>query len=287
MVRRAGPCAAPVAPSDAKSSLPFVLVRYVRNRGTMISRRKQSRIPGHCARAAVVLMVLVTSLLAVGLADAARAAAPALENIRVRGHVLCGVGERLGGLSRVDASGTWSGIEVEFCGALAAAVFGDRSRVRFRSVNLSDRFRALTTGEIDVLLRGTALTFSRESELGVRFAGVLLHDGQGFLVKRALAVSSVLELSGANICVQSGTSAGQGLEDYFGARQMRYRVVANDTWDGVVKSYVTDECNLLTGDASQLAIERSQLPDPSGHILLPELITQEQLGPMVRQGDDA
>lgn len=234
----------------------------------------------------------IVSAIATGLAvllsgGLAVAGPMALEKIRQRGHVLCGVGEKLGGLSRINADGTWSGLEVDFCSALAAAVLGDKSAIRFRAVNASDRFKALQEGDIDVLMRGTALTFSREAELGIRFAGVLLHDGQGFLVRRTVAVASTLELSGATICVHNGTGAAQGIEDYFKARQMRFKLLESSKWEDLVVSYAGGHCTLLTGDVSTLALERSRLADPDAHVVLPELITHEPLGPMVRQGDDA
>ncbi|MDX2308501.1 MAG: amino acid ABC transporter substrate-binding protein [Hyphomicrobium sp.] len=236
------------------------------------------------------LAAIAAAFLALGLglpiATPSEAASGTLEEVRKRGHVSCGVGDKLGGLSRLGPDGSWTGMEVEFCQAVAAAVLGDKSAVRFRPVNSSDRFVVLTSGDIDVLLRATGDTFSREADLGVRFAGVLLHDGQGFLVKRAVAVSSVLELSGASICVQSGTAGAIGIEDYFKARQMRFTLVERDKWDELIRAYNTDVCTLLTSDASLLAIERSQQPDPAAHILLPEVITHELLGPVVRQGDD-
>lgn len=226
-----------------------------------------------------------TTVLGISLGTPARAGTT-LDEARARGYLICGVSEGTPGFSRVDEGGVWSGLDVDFCSAVAAAAIGSKDAVRFRPLSEADRFQALKAGEIDVLSRATAWTLSRDTELGVKFAGVLFHDGQGFLVRRGHAVTSVLELSGASVCVLGGTSAEQGLLDFFRSRQMRYQLVVGERWADLVKAYVAESCTLLTGDMSTLALERSRLPDPGEHMLLPELITKEPLGPAVRAGDD-
>ncbi len=214
------------------------------------------------------------------------ASAGVLQAVRERGHVVCGVSDRLPGLSAADQSGRFSGIEIEFCGAVAAAVFGERENVKFRPVTPADGARALADGDVDILLGGTAWTLSREADLGMRSAGVLYYDGQGLLVPRSFGVSSVLELSGASICVQQGTGAQKAVSAYFDGREMRYHLVLGEKWADAIKSYKDGGCTLLTGDLPSLAVERSRMGQPGDHIILPELLMHAQTGPFVRQGDD-
>lgn len=216
----------------------------------------------------------------------AASAASILDSVRERGHLLCGVAENAIGFSVVDGQGRWSGLDVEFCSAVAAAVLGDRTAVKFRALNPSDRFSAVKAGEVDVLAGGTSWTLTRDTELGVRFVGVLFHDGQGFLVRRAHALNSVFELSGASICALAATSADRGLTDFFGARQMRFQMVSAARWEDLVAAYASDSCTLLSADLSVLARERARLGNPADHMFLPEVILKEPLGPAVRQGDD-
>ena len=227
--------------------------------------------------------------LAIGLLapPGAWAAAPkTLEAVRARGYINCGVGENTPGLSQVNASGKWSGMEVEFCSALAVAVFGKKDAVKFRSLTTTDRFTALQNGEVDVLMRSTAWTLSRDNELGVRFVDVLFYDGQGFLVPRGHAITSVLELSGASICVLPGSSGERSISDFFNQRKMRFQLVTSDHWDQLIKAYGAGGCTVLTGDISLLANERSHLANTTEHVILPEVITKEPLGPSVRTGDE-
>ena len=234
-------------------------------------------------RQAAALATVVAFLTA---AWAERADAGILQSVRERGHVVCGVSDRMPGLSSTDGQGRWSGLEIEFCGAVSAAVFGERAKVKFRPITAGEGSRALVAGDVDILLGGTALTLSREAELGMRSAGVLFHDGQGLIVPRSFGVSSVLELSGASICVQKGTSAAVSVGSFFDARKMRYQLVVAETWADAVKAYADGGCTLLTGDLPSLADERSRMASPGEHLLLPELIAHEQTGPFVRQGDD-
>ncbi len=214
------------------------------------------------------------------------ASSATLDDVRARGHLICGVGDGVAGFSHVDERGVWSGLDVDFCGAVAAAVFGRKDAVKFRPLSAANGFQVLRGNEIDLLSRATTWTLSRDTELGLRYAGTLFHDGQGFLVRRGAAVASVLELSGASVCVLGGTSAEQGVVDYFRTRQMRYQLVVAERWVDLVKAYVAGTCTLLSGDVSVLALERSRLAKPGDHMLLPELITKQPSGPAVRQGDE-
>jgi general L-amino acid transport system substrate-binding protein len=218
---------------------------------------------------------------------ASQAMAATLDSVRQRGYLLCGVGDATPGFSQVNGDGKWSGLDVEFCSALAAAVLGDKDKVRFRPLSTSDRFRALHQGEIDVLSRATTWTFSREMDWDLRFAGVLFYDGQGFLLRRDAGISSVLELSGTSACVQAGEAADSGLEAFVRGKHMQVDRVATPGWKDVVGAYMADRCVVLTGDLSKLAMERSRMAHWQDHVLLPDLVTKEPLGPVVRQGDDA
>lgn len=209
-----------------------------------------------------------------------------LEKVRNRGYINCGVGNDIPGFSHVSQNGTWSGLDVEFCSALAAAVFGKKDAVKFRIIHAAGRFKALADGDIDVLTRATAWTLTRDTELNARFAGVLYYDGQGFLVPRSHSITSVLELSGASICVLPGSGGERAVMDYFSARKMRFQLVTSGSWDQLVEAYMAGGCTVLTGDASLLASVRSRMPNIAEHMILPELITKEPLGPSVKAGDD-
>ncbi|MBS0250697.1 MAG: amino acid ABC transporter substrate-binding protein, partial [Proteobacteria bacterium] len=182
--------------------------------------------------------------------------------------------------------GAWSGMDVEFCSALAAAIFGDRNAVKLLSLNAGDRFKSLQDDEVDVLLGATSWTLTRDTELGARFVGTLYYDGQGFIIPRNHSIASVLELSGASICVLTGTSDEAAISDYFGSRKMRYQLIQSDRWEDLVKTYSGGGCTVLTGDMTLLASEKSRLANGADQMLLPELITKEPYGPAVRIGDD-
>jgi len=234
---------------------------------------------GAAARAILAFAALIVHAMA-------GAAAATLEEVRTRGHLVCGVSEGTPGFAAVAADGTWSGLDIDFCGAVAAAVFGKREAVKYRVVTTANRFNALTAGEIDLLPRANGRTLSRDTEFGVRYADTLFHDGQGFLVRRGYAVASVLELSGTSVCVVAGTSAQQAVETYFQSRKMRFQLVAAEQWAGAVKAYADGACTVLTGDITVLAAERSRLATPGDHVIMPELISKDMLGPVVRQGDE-
>lgn len=212
--------------------------------------------------------------------------AATLDAVRARGHVVCGVSEGVPGFSDLASNGTWTGLDVDFCGAVAAAVLGHKDAVKFRALTPANRFPALISGEVDLLARATTWTLSRDTDLGVRYAGTLFHDGQGFLVRRGYAVTSVLELSGSSICVMSGTSAEQAVAEYFRVRQMQFHLVVTNRWEDAVKTYADGGCTLLTGDISMLAYERSRLVTPTDHVIMPEVISKAPYGPAVRQGDE-
>jgi general L-amino acid transport system substrate-binding protein len=230
--------------------------------------------------------VLVCLHLASGVFVSAADAASRLDTVRGRGYVNCGVGDAIPGFSQVNARGQWSGMDVEFCSALAASIFGSKDAVKFRNLAAADRFKALEDGEVDVLMRATAWTLTRDTELGARFVAILFYDGQGFLVPRGHAISSVLELSGASVCVLPGSSGERVVSDFFGQRKMRFQLVTSERWNELVKTYAAGGCTVLTGDTSLLAAERSHFVAATDHLLLPEMISKEPLGPAVKSGDE-
>ncbi len=215
------------------------------------------------------------------------ATAGTLEDTQKQGFVKCGVHVSNPGFSEVVSGGERKGMDVDGCRAVAAAVLGDASKVKYTPLNAKERFAALASGEIDVLYRGTTWTETRDSSLGLNFAGVNYYDGQGFMVKKSLGVKSALDLDGATLCIQTGTTTELNVADYFKANKMSYKVNTYDSNDQVKKSYESGRCDILTSDASQLYGIRSTLKDPSAHEVLPEIISKEPLGPVVRQGDDA
>jgi general L-amino acid transport system substrate-binding protein len=208
-----------------------------------------------------------------------------LKAVQDRGVLLCGVSQGLPGFSAPDDSGNWSGLDVDVCRAIAAAVFNDPTKVKFVPLAAKDRFLALQSNAVDVLSRNTTWTLDRDTRQGV-FAGVTYYDGQGFLVKKSLKVNSALELSGASVCVQTGTTTEQNLADYFNGNNMKYEVVAFTGEDETVKAYESGRCDVFTSDVSQLYAQRLRLSNPADHVVLPEVISKEPLGPMVRHGDE-
>jgi general L-amino acid transport system substrate-binding protein len=209
-----------------------------------------------------------------------------LETVKARGMLSCGVSQGLPGFSAPDDKGNWTGIDVDVCRALAAVIFNDPTKVKFVPLSAKDRFIALQSSEIDVLSRNTTWTLSRDTSLGANFTGVTYYDGQGFLIKKSLKVNSALELNGASVCVQTGTTTEQNLADYFKSNKMKYEVIAFSSADETVKAYESGRCDVFTSDVSQLYAERLKLANPADHVVLPEVISKEPLGPMVRHGDD-
>src|SRR6266566_2186187 len=222
----------------------------------------------------------------VGLSFCAGATyAQTLKTVKDRGVLLCGVSQGLPGFSNPDDKGNWTGFDVDFCRALAAAIFNDSTKVKFTPLSAKDRFEPLKTGEIDVLSRNTTWTLSRDVAYG-NFAGVTYYDGQGFMVRKSLKVNSALELNGASVCTQTGTTNELNLADFFRANNMKYEVIAFGTADETVKAYETGRCDVFTTDVSQLYAEKLKLANPNDHVILPEIISKEPLAPAVRRGDD-
>src|ERR1700752_2025572 len=228
----------------------------------------------------VFILVIVAGLWAQS------AVAETLKTVKDRGMLSCGVSQGLPGFSSPDDKGNWTGLDVDICRAIAAAIFNDPSKIKFVPLSAKDRFTALQSGEIDVLSRNTTWTISRDTSLGANFTGVTYYDGQGFLVKKSLKVKSALELNSASVCVQTGTTTEQNLADYFKGNNMKYEVIAFAGADETVKAYESGRCDVFTTDVSQLYAQRLKLANPNDHVVLPEVISKEPLGPMVRHGDD-
>jgi general L-amino acid transport system substrate-binding protein len=208
-----------------------------------------------------------------------------LRTVKARGRLICGVNEGLVGFAYPDNRGRWRGFDVDFCRAMASALFNNPDAVRFQPLSSKERFTAVVSGEVDVLWRNTTWTLSRDTGNALDFAGVNYYDGQGFMVPKSLGVHSVAELNGARICVQTGTTTELTLADYFRARGLKYEGVVVDTEDQARSNYAKEACDALTTDVSQLAAARSTLSNPNDHIILPEVVSKEPLGPAVRQGD--
>jgi general L-amino acid transport system substrate-binding protein len=231
-----------------------------------------------------VLITLVLSAFA-GFAATA-ASAQTLNQVKQRGALNCGANGTLAGFGLPDAQGNWTGLDVDYCRALAAAIFNDPKKVKFVPLSAKDRFTALQSGEVDVLSRNTTWTSSRDTSLGLNFVGVNYYDGQGFMVRKSLKLNSALELNDAAVCVQQGTTTELNLADYFRANKMRLKTVTFATANEAIKAYDAGRCDAYTTDASGLYAERLRLVNPNDHIILPEIISKEPLGPVVRHGDD-
>jgi general L-amino acid transport system substrate-binding protein len=231
--------------------------------------------------------VLTSMICAAALGFAASSAdAQTLTTVKTRGNLNCGSNPGLAGFGLPDAQGNWTGLDVDVCRAIAAAIFDDPTKVKFVPLTAKDRFTALQSGEVDVLVRNTTWTSSRDTSLGLNFTGVDYYDGQGFMVRKALKVNSALELSDAAVCVQQGTTTELNLADYFRANKMKLKTVTFATSDEAVKAYDAGRCDAYTTDASGLYSERLRLANPNDHVVLPEIISKEPLGPAVRHGDD-
>jgi general L-amino acid transport system substrate-binding protein len=218
-------------------------------------------------------------------APAMAANSPTLEKVRKNGFLRCGVNEGLPGFANPDAKGNWTGFDVDFCRALASAIFNDPNKVRFTPTSAKVRFTALQSGEFDVLSRNTSWTMSRDVQLGLEFIGVTYYDGQGFLVPKKLKVTSAKQLNGATICTNTGTTTELNLADYFRANNLKYKVIAFEKNAEVLAAYDAGRCDVYTTDASGLYAERLKLKAPNDHLILPEIISKEPLGPAVNTGD--
>jgi general L-amino acid transport system substrate-binding protein len=214
------------------------------------------------------------------------ASADTLADIKARGELICGTNTGLTGFAAPDASGVYQGFDVAVCKAIAAAVLGDATKVRYVPTTGETRFTALASGEVDVLVRNSTWTFSRDTDLKFDFVAVNYYDGQGFMVKKDLGVSSAKELDGATVCIQTGTTTELNLADFFKANNISYTPVTVADDSEAQRQYVAGACDAYTTDASGLAASRATLPDADNHIILPEIISKEPLGPVVRHGDN-
>ena len=223
---------------------------------------------------------------AIGLSVAAASAAT-LEDVKSKGFVQCGANASgLAGFATTNDQGEWTGFDVDYCRAYAAAIFGDATKVKFTPLNAKERFTALQSGEIDVLSRNTTWTFSRDVDLKLDFAGVNYYDGQGFMAPKELGVTSAKDLDGATVCIQTGTTTELNLADYFRKNSMDYEPVPIETNAEAQQQYLAGACDVYTTDASGLAATRASFESPSDHVILPEIISKEPLGPLVRHGDN-
>lgn len=216
----------------------------------------------------------------------ARAESATLGEIRRRGRLNCGVHEGLVGFAYTDNRGAWRGFDVDFCRAMAAAIFGDANAVRFIPLGTRDRLSALESGRVDVLWRNTSWTMQRDAGQGVAFAGINYYDGQGFLVRRSLNLNSASELNGARVCVQSGSTSELNVADYFRSRGIEYRPVVFDSEEAARQAYGREDCDAFSADISALAAARTTLSAPQQHMILPDVVSKEPLGPVVRRGDE-
>jgi general L-amino acid transport system substrate-binding protein len=226
------------------------------------------------------------SLASVLVAGSMAVQAGTLADVLDRGELHCGVTTGVTGFSAPDSAGNWSGIDVDGCRSVAAAVFGDASKVKYVPLTAKERFTALQSGEIDVLYRNTTWTMQRDASLGLNFAGVNYYDGQGFMVMKSLGVSDAMELDGASVCIQAGTTTELNLADWAGANGIAYDSVVVETSQQSLDGFLAGRCDVLTSDVSQLASLRAAMDNPGDAVVLGNVISKEPLGPVVRQGDD-
>jgi general L-amino acid transport system substrate-binding protein len=235
--------------------------------------------------------MLAATLAGLGLAVAATAvsaqAPSTLNQVKARGVLNCGSNTGLAGFGLPDAQGNWTGLDVDYCRAISAAIFNDPNKVKFIPLSSKDRFTALQSGEVDVLVRNSTWTLTRDASLGIMFTGVNYYDGQGFMVRKKLGVASALKLDGASVCTQQGTTTELNLADFFRANKLKYEVVTFATSDETIKAYDAGRCDAFTTDASGLYAERLKLTAPDDHMVLPEIISKEPLGPSTRNNDAA
>ena len=229
-------------------------------------------------------LIASAAVIAMGVVSGAQAGT--LEDVQSRGTLRCVVSTGIAGFAQPDANGVWGGFDIDFCRATAAAVLGDASKIEAVTSTGKTRFTKLNAGEGDVLWRNTTITFSRDVGVKLRFHGVNYYDGQGFMVNKSLGISSAKELDGASVCIQTGTTTELNLADYFSSNGMPYEPVTIETNDEARQNYEANRCDVYTTDASGLASTRSALPNPDAHMVLPEIISKEPLGPATRHGDD-
>jgi general L-amino acid transport system substrate-binding protein len=224
---------------------------------------------------------LTASLAATGASGQAT-----LNRVKQKGFLVCGSNPALPGFGMPDAQGSWTGFDIDYCRAFAAAIFNDPTKVRFIPLAGKDRFTALQAGEVDVLVRNSTWTMSRDTQLGLDFPAVNYYDGQSFMVRKKLGVSSAKELNGATICTQQGTTTELNLADFFRSNNIKYEVVAFATADETFKAYTSGRCDAFTTDGSALFAERLRASNPDEHVVLPEIISKEPFGLVVRHGDN-
>lgn len=230
--------------------------------------------------------VALTLFVCVGAMSLSAAQADTLDTVKSRGAVVCGVSQGLPGFSNPDNQGSWTGIDVDVCRALAAAIFGNPGAVKYTALSAKERITALQSGEVDLLARNTTWSMHRDTALGIDFTAVNYFDGQGFMVRKELGVRSAKDLDGATLCTNQGTTTELNAADYFRANGMKYDMVAFEKADEAIAAYNTGRCDAYTTDHSALYAQRLKLTDPKAHMVLPEIISKEPLSPVVRQGDD-
>ncbi len=259
------------------------------SRGAGLAWRRSAPVAA-VAAAAIAAIQLVSGGAWAQAAPASVAVAPqqgeTLKRVRQRGELVCGVNPGLTGFAEMDAQRRWRGFDVDFCRAIAAAIFNDPAKVRFVPLSASERFPALQDGRIDVLSRNTTWTLSADSQQRLGFPAITFFDGQGFMVRRRLKVASAMQFDGVSVCVQQGTTSELNLADFLQANAIRHRILRLPTNAEAVKAYADGRCDVFTTDASGLYAERLRLRAPEEHIVLPEIISKEPLGPAVRHGDD-
>ncbi len=231
-------------------------------------------------------LVTIAIGLAASVAATAASAQATLNAVKQRGTLQCGSNPGLAGFGVPDAQGNWTGLDVDYCRAVSAAIFNDPNKVRFIPLSAKDRFTALQSGEIDLLVRNSTATMSRDTSLGLDFPAINYFDGQGFMVRKTLGVAAAKELNGASVCTQQGTTTELNLADFFRSNNLKYEVVAFASADETFKAYDSGRCDAFTTDASGLYAERLKATNPDDHIVLPEIISKEPLGPAVRHGDN-
>ena len=270
---------------------PAVCVNPLTSKGNRFEMRK-SCLDGRRANldsaefSAMKRLVTVFACASVAMTLASAASATTLEDVKKRGTLNCGANGQLPGFGLPDAQGSWTGLDVDLCRAIAAAIFNDTNKVKYVALTAKDRFVALQSGDVDVLARNTTWTLQRDAQFSLKATAVNYFDGQGFIIRKDLKVNSALELNDATICVQQGTTTELNLADYFRANKMRLKSVTFLSVDEAVGAYESGRCNAYTTDASGLYSVRLKLAKPEDHVVLPEIISKEPLAPFVRQGDD-
>ena len=229
---------------------------------------------------------LVGATAALAMFGVTAASAGTLDDVKARGEMICIVNTGLPGFSFTDASGKWQGFDVDYCRATAAAVLGDPNKVKFKPATGKTRFTILNSGEGDIIYRNTTWTFVRDVDVKLTFLGTTYYDGQGFMIKKSKGVSSAKDLDGASVCIQTGTTTELNLADFFRANNIKYEPVPIESNEEARTNYLADRCDVYTTDASGLAATRATFKDPANHVILPEIISKEPLGPAVRHGDD-